>query len=175
MSSGTATLDPAEAVGRAAEPRGFEILALLGLVFALVGLVDLALLWAPLRFASPLWEVGTYSRTLDGLPMVALGLGLVAFAAVRAPADPAALRTTMALVFFCLAAGLVAIAALYATSLPAALRDMSATAADRFRSTMLKNLVEAIAYPLAFVWIGRILWSSKRRTARGGPAPMKEE
>jgi hypothetical protein len=55
----------------------WTIVALLGCVLLLVGLVDLALAWIPPRFGVVEWEFGTISSTLDSLPVAAMGTTLI--------------------------------------------------------------------------------------------------
>lgn len=55
----------------------WTVLALLGCVLLLVGLVDLALAWIPPRFGVVEWEFGTISSTLDSLPVSAMGTTLI--------------------------------------------------------------------------------------------------
>ena len=54
-------------------------------LLALVALIDLALLWVPLRLGNPEWEFGTFTQTIDSLPLVSMmTLGLVGVGLFRA-------------------------------------------------------------------------------------------
>ena len=56
---------------------GWRLLGWVGLVFLVIGLLDLGLGWYPPRFGSAEWEFGTITRTLDSLPISVLGLAMV--------------------------------------------------------------------------------------------------
>ena len=45
-----------------------------GLVLAVVGAGDIALVWYPLNFGSPEWEFATVAQSFAGLPLVSIGL-----------------------------------------------------------------------------------------------------
>ncbi len=141
------------------------VMGLLGVTFSLVGLVEIALLWFPLSMGDALWEFGTYGGSLDRLPMVALGLGLLGLAAVWHPARSVGAVRAVAVLFVVLGVVLVGVAALYITSVPAALGRMSAQAVLRVENGLLQRAVEAFAYPLAFLGLGWVLWRSVRRPA----------
>lgn len=136
---------------------------LLGVTFMLVGLVDLVLLWIPLHMDSVAWEFATIGRTLDGFPMPALGIGLLAYGACRHPrARPHSLRG-LAGMFAFFAFLLVVIAVLFATLAPAVLSQTPAEALDGARRGVIRHAVQAALYPIAFWSLTVILWRSGRR------------
>ena len=49
-----------------------------GLGLALVGILDLTLLWVPSRFGDPEWEFVALTNTFDSLPLPIFGLSLLA-------------------------------------------------------------------------------------------------
>ena len=51
--------------------------ALVGWALMIVGLADITLLYFPARLASVDWEFGTISGTVDGMPLLTIGLGAV--------------------------------------------------------------------------------------------------
>lgn len=99
----------------------WPVLDWVGLAFLLMGLVDLALAWFPLGFGNPEWEFGTISATLNGMPLLTIGVVLLHVSGtmlgrrwqMRAIAGTA---ITLALL-------LVAAAMLYLTVYPIALRQ----------------------------------------------------
>lgn len=148
--------------GRAAS----TVVGLLGLAFVVVGLTEIVLLWVPMNAGSALWEVSTYGGSLDRMPMVALGMGLLALAAVWSSSRRAARVRLVSALFLALALLLIAVAILYGTSVPAVLHGVSPQAAARIRSVLLQAAVEACVYPLVFLGVGIVLWRSVRMSAR---------
>ena len=61
---------------------GWKLLFVLGTGLAIVGLMDFALPFLSPQWASLAWEFGTVSGAFEGMPIIALGLGLMTAAAV---------------------------------------------------------------------------------------------
>src|SRR5437868_13858354 len=61
---------------------GWKYLFVVGLAMAVVGLIDVALLFLPARWASLDWEFGTLAGLIDGMPLMSLGVGLMCASAV---------------------------------------------------------------------------------------------
>jgi hypothetical protein len=99
----------------------WPVLDWVGLAFLLMGLVDLALAWFPLGFGNPEWEFGTISATLNGLPL--LTIGLVSLVVSGAMLGRRWQVRTVASTMLVLAVLLAASAVLYTTVLPIALRQ----------------------------------------------------
>lgn len=143
---------------------GSQVLALLGLAFLVVGLVDTALLWWDLRFESVAWEFATVGGTLDAMPMSALGLGLVAYGFLRHP------RTgPTGVCFWAFGLGLVTLfllglALLLFTVIPAVLETGTDVAREGVRRAVLRHAVQAIVYPLAFGASAFLLWRESAST-----------
>ncbi len=128
-----------------------------GIVFALVGGFDLLLTWYPLDFGNRDWEFGTVTAMLDGLPVTTLGLALLLGAAVAR--GRRWLVRTMAVVFVALAVVIVLAAMLYATDVPIALQSMTdPLIALGLKKAIAKTTVQALLYPVAFVWIAVKAW-----------------
>ena len=64
----------------------------IGSGLAVVGLVDLAMLWYPMQLGSAGWEFAAVSRTFTNAPMTMVGLVLVAFGLIRRGTHPAMIR-----------------------------------------------------------------------------------
>ncbi len=136
---------------------GWYLLGWVGLVFALVGGFDLLLTWYPLNFGNPDWEFGTITAALDGLPVTTLGLALLLGVAVAR--GKRWLVRTMAVVFVALAVVIVLAAMLYATDVPIALQSMTdPLIALGLKKAIAKTTVQALLYPVAFVWIAVKAW-----------------
>ncbi len=139
-----------------------QLFILGGTAFALVGIVDLALLWGPIRLGSLSWEVATVGRTLDSLPMTALGLLLATYGVYRHPRTGRRSRRSFAILFAVLAILLLVLAALYATFAPAVLSEAPAEAVDAIRKATIRHAVQSVVYPIAFGWIAILLWRGSR-------------
>ncbi len=127
------------------------ILAPLGIAFALVGFADLALTWYPLRIGSPEWEMGTIMQTLNGLPVPALGLVLLA---ARAMAGRRAAAVTIAVVLVLCALAIAGMGALLALSVPIALKAVQVPAIHTgLMKAVAKAAVQLVAFGSLFLWV----------------------
>src|SRR4051812_23372089 len=61
---------------------GWKYLFVVGIAVAVVGVIDLAMLFFPAQWASLDWEFGTLSAVVQGMPLVTLGIGMMCAAAV---------------------------------------------------------------------------------------------
>lgn len=147
------------------KPRG-ALLSVLGGAFLLVGLVDLVLLWIPMRLDSVAWEFATIGRTLDGFPMSALGLGLLAYGSTRGPRVRRIRLLGFGFAFALLAALLVALSVLYFTALPTVLQQTELEAGEGLRRAAVRHGVQSVVYPLALALIGLVLWRAGRAPGR---------
>ena len=132
---------------------GWELMGWVGLVFFIIGALDLAMGWVPLRFGNPEWEFGTVSRTFDNLPITVLGLTMV-LASAAARGTSWALRAT-GLLALLLAVFLVVGFVVYALDVPVAFRAVGDSAArSGLKRAVLKALVQGMLYPIALTAIG---------------------
>lgn len=53
---------------------GWRLAVLAGIVFAVVGWIDVVLLWVPMRIGAAQWEFATTSGTFDALPLGTIGI-----------------------------------------------------------------------------------------------------
>ena len=140
----------------------WSALGWVGLVFVLVGMVDLVLAWFPPALGSPEWEFGTIGATLNGLPLPALGLTLCLAAGI-AKGSRWQMRATSAAAI-CLAVLLLGLAFIYMTVIPVALGDATNAVV---RTGLLKSITKAVAllaiYPVLFVWVGYRGWKQSIR------------
>lgn len=140
---------------------GWSFLGWVGLAFALVGFLDIALAFLPSAFGNAEWEFGTISVTLNGLPLPALGLAMVLAAGVvqgnRWKVNGAVVMLALLTLL------LVGAAFLYITVVPVALRDVTN---DAVRTGLLKSIVKALTllvlYPTLFVCIAIAGWRAAR-------------
>jgi len=130
----------------------------IGSGLAVVGLVDIGLLWFPMQGGSPGWEFAAVSRTFTNAPMTLVGLVLIAFGLVRRGTRPEVIRGA-AVAFAALAFILVAIGMLFAMAAPAVLfQTTTGVATEALKRAIVKNGVEIVVYPTVLVGIAVILW-----------------
>ncbi len=123
----------------------------IGFVFAVVAGADLALAWYPLAFGDAEWEFGTVTTVLNGLPLLAVGLGLL-FAAGVARGRVWLVRIASGLL---LAAALVILAALvlYATTLSTALSTVEPNLKGGLIKGIVRTTLQGVLYPVGFIWM----------------------
>lgn len=132
---------------------GWSLLSWVGLVFLVIGLLDLSLGWYPARFGNPEWEFGTIARTFDSLPITVLGLALT-LAGSAARGIGWAIRAT-ALVAVLLAVALLAALVVYALDVPLALRVVTDPLARMgLKRAVAKALVQGTLYPTVLAAVG---------------------
>lgn len=137
-------------------PAVWRMIAPVGLAFLLIGLVDIALSWYPVRFGTPEWEFGTIGTTLNNLPLPTLGLLILGgWAAVTERRGAVKVFGVVAVAVAVVLAGLVIV---YLLTLPPAWRAIQAV--DNASAQMIakkgiaKSLVQALAYPMVFGMVG---------------------
>ena len=136
---------------------GWLLLGWMGLAFALIGGWDVLLTWVPMHFGNPEWEFGTITSSLDGLPVLTMGLVLVLGAG--AARGTRWLVRTMAVLLVALAVAILVAAALYATSVPIALKSvMDPVVKTGLKKAIAKTTTQAVVYPVAFAWIALQAW-----------------
>lgn len=133
----------------------WSILALAGAVFLLIGIVDIALAWLPLRFGDPEWEFGTISTTINNLPVPAIGLAL--FLASAVAADHRWQTIVGIVVALLLAADLAIMATFYGLAAPLAWQAGSAAVGRAIIGGAILKAVVAMAAYFTFAVISAIL------------------
>ena len=145
----------------------FVIVGLTGILFTIIGGVDLATQIFPLALGSPDWEFGTYSSVMDSLPLTLMGLGFItAFAVARS--RPILLRV-VGILFIILALLVLAGAFLYATNIPQVLRrGAGSPLMTGMKKAVTKGVIQSTLYPIAFLWLAVFaLKHSSRGRSRG--------
>lgn len=152
----------------AAHPVAWGVLTLTGVAFTVVGFVTLGTILLPLRIGSPEWEFGTVNAFLDSLPLVVIGLSVLAAAGVARGRPWLARLAGVCLILLALI--VLAAALLYATVLPQALRPQNYARSEILtgvKKAATKAAVQAAVYPIGFLWvgIGAFRFSARRPTA----------
>lgn len=140
---------------------GWTLLGYVGLVFAIIGMLDVGLTWWPGMFGNAEWEFGSVSASLNGLPLPSLGLTLVLASGVARGDRVTIVAATSG--FVVLTILLAAAGFLYVTVVPLALRDVTNEAV---RTGLMKSIVKALAllllYPTLYVCVAVSGWRAAR-------------
>jgi hypothetical protein len=151
-----------EEADRIARAKGWAILGWVGLLFVLVGGVDLSLAIWPIAFRDPTWEFGTAVTILSGLSVLTLGLGLALVSAVCL--RKAGLIRTLAIVLAVLCVLVLAVSLLLATTAPMALRGVTDPVVQLgVRKAIAKGAALAVFYSVAFAWLAVQGWKLSAR------------
>ncbi len=135
-----------------AEPVIWRALAIVGLLFTVIGMAQLWSILFPLRLGSGEWEFGTYSAMMDNLPLLVMGLGF-AIAAAWGTGRLGAARIA-GLLLLLLVLVMMAGAFLYATNVPDALRTAPGTPfATGIKKAVSKAAVQTAVYPVGCIWL----------------------
>ncbi len=128
---------------------GWQLIGVLGAVFVVLGLLDIALAWYPIHFGNPDWEFGTVASTLDSLPVTVMGFGLLLGAAV-ARGWRAGVRA-WSIVFLVLAALILAIGVVYLLNVPVGFRTINdPVIRSGFKKAVAKAVGQMVLYPIGF-------------------------
>ena len=145
----------------------WRVVAGIGLVFLLLGLLEAALTWFPLNLGDSDWEFGTTSHFFDTFPLLGLGISFLLASSIaegrRWKARTLATFCVLLAVFMWLAL------ALYATVLPVAFKAIGNTPAlTTIKKAGAKTAVEALIYPFALLWLAGAGWRASLRKRMGG-------
>jgi hypothetical protein len=148
----------------------FALVGLTGILFAVVGGVDLGTQIFPLRLGNPEWEFGTYSSVMDSMPLFLMGLGFLAVFAVAR--SQWLLLRVLGIIFLLLTLMVLAGAFLYATNIPQVLRVGARSPMQTgIKKAVTKGVLQSAIYPIALLWLGVFaLRHSARSRRRGGYA-----
>lgn len=142
---------------------GWVLLGAIGVVFVVVGGMDLLLTWYPWRLGNAEWEFGTVSATLNNLPLATMGLAFILASGMATGKRQVVRWVAIGLVVI----GVLILAAgvLYLTDVPIALRSVAAgPIRTGLKKAVTKTLAQSVFYPLGFGWIA---WQAWRRTTPG--------
>ncbi len=149
-----------------------------GFVLAVAGWVDVGLFYYPSQFGSPEWEFGTIAQTFDAIPLATLGMVLLALG-VRARGASVAVSRIVAVVLGIVAVLCLAALVLFVLDVPLALKAMqrAATQANAQRAAVvssglkrgiLKVVVFATGYAVAYGWMSVTMWRVRREAGPAG-------
>lgn len=156
--------EDAKARARAgAEPApqlGWYLLGGLGLVFAVVGGLDILLAWYPPDFANLEWKFGTVTTTLNSMPLLTVGVVLLTGSAMARGRK--GLMKTMAVILLVLLVVVLGCAILYIPQISPALAKVNdPTVQMGLKRAILKTNVQWVSYSIILGWIA---WLTIRHT-----------
>lgn len=135
-----------------------NMMVAVGAALVFVALVDVAIVWTPLRLGTPGWEFATISRTFTNVPMTAIGWVLIAFGVVRHPDRHVFWTRGVGAAFAAMALILLGMGAVYALSVPAVVREATPGVTDALKRALLKTGTEIVVYTTVFGFVGVMLW-----------------
>jgi len=145
-------------VSERSETSAWRLLTVLGLALAAVGLVDVAMLFFPARPSAVDWEFGTISGVFEGLPLVTIGVGLMAAGAI-ARAGRGWLMT-MAVVQLILALVLMVLLVVFVLDIPVVLGAVDPQMKFTAKQSIVKSGLMAVVYVLTYLTLG--IWAARR-------------
>lgn len=136
-----------------------------GATFALIGFTDMALLWLPASPGNVAWEYATVGRTLDSVPMSALGLLLLGYGVLRVTQPTRNGVLFVSLIFLLYGVFSSFLAFLIFTSAPAVISQTPPEALDAVRRAATRHGVQAVIYPISWFAIGITVWRARAASA----------
>jgi len=128
----------------------------LGIALVLVGLMDLALLFYPPHWASLDWEFGTIGATIEGLPLLTMGLGLVAMSS--AADGRTGWMRLVSIVLILLALFVIALLVIFALDIPVALRAVQPAGREVLKKSIIKTGGMGAVYVMVYAVLGVKTW-----------------
>lgn len=152
----SALLQATERVSEDAANLAWTAVTATGGALALIGAADLLLLWIPMSWGNPEWELGTVSVHFDSMPLATIGLGLYAAGVLRRGWVRMArvLATACALA----AIAMMTIWLIYLLDVPPMLRAAPPAAQLPFAKAAIKTACFALTYAGLYLWFARSLW-----------------
>lgn len=152
---------------KGAEPApelGWYLLGGLGLVFALVGGLDILLAWYPPDLGSSEWKFGTVTATLNSFPLVSLGLILLTVSGLAR--GRTLVSRTMLVVLALVVVVIIGCAALYLPQVGNALGSATdPTIKMGLKRAVTKTSIQLVMYPVLLGWITVMAWKRLRSSA----------
>src|SRR5262245_22933133 len=142
---------------------GWRLLLILGLAFIVAGGVDLALLWYPSQWGTPEFEFATINQFVAGLPVLTMGLVLVALHAIGT--GKRGVQVVVAVLAIFMVAALAVLAVIFATTVPLALRVAELNVKTGIKKAIVRATVQFMGYGLAYLALGWSLFQASRKQA----------
>jgi hypothetical protein len=136
---------------------GWYLLGAVGLVFAIVGGIDIALVWYPSNLGNPEFEFGSVAASFNNLPLVSLGLTMWMAGGVARGQKWVVRAAATALIVLALL--IVIGAVLFLTNVPMALKaKMEPIIMTGLKKGISKTLIQSAAYPVVLFYVAVKAW-----------------
>jgi hypothetical protein len=132
-------------------PRAWAVLGWTALAFLVVGGFDFALTWYPPDFGNREWEFGTVTASLNGLPILLIGIALLLAASIQTGRRWWAILATVASLVMLVWVAVGAV--LWATNVPLALESVPPELAVGIKKSLAKTVVQSVVYPLVLTFL----------------------
>jgi len=143
-------------------PQPFQMIGLMGVLFTVIGGLEIITQVFPMSLGNPEWEFGTYSSVMDSMPLFMMGLGFLGVFAVVG--GHKVLARVLATVLFVLALALIAFAFLYITNVPQALRiNPRSPIQTGIKKAVSKASIQTAVFPVALIWLGAVVLRNSKR------------
>lgn len=139
--------------------RAWRMIGWLGLVFVLMGLLDISLGWYPVAFGNPEWEFGTISGSLNAFALPMMGMYMIGASAVARGARRTAKVT--ALFMGLLAGTLFALTIIFLTVIPMAANGVRGNAllVLGMQKAIAKAIGLLVSYGLLLIFGAVVCWT----------------
>lgn len=128
----------------------------LGITLMLMGLIDLGLLFYPPHWASLDWEFGTIGATIEGLPLLTVGLGLMAMSSVAR--GRTGWMRLLSIILLLLALFVIGILVIFALDIPVALRAVQPAGRETLNKSIVKTALMGSLYVVMYAALGVWTW-----------------
>jgi len=127
----------------------WKLFGWLGLLFVVIGLVDVGLQWYPASFKSAEWEFGTVAATVASLPLLTIGLMSLLASFLARGNRPGII--TMSIVFVVMLVFVIAAYLLFLSDVPLALKAAEGALATTIKKAVVRTSVMAIGFGLGYL------------------------
>ncbi len=146
---------------------GWQVFFVVGLGIAIVDLLDVALMFMPPKWSSLEWEFGTIGTMFESLPLLTLGVGMMAAAAMASQWKR--IRLVVVILSFLMSLAILILGAVFALDFAPMLRAApDPNQAYALKVGSLKTGLDAVIYFLLYLALGVWTWRRTRRTRAGG-------
>ena len=149
-------------------PLAWVFVLVVGGGLALVGVIDVGLLFTHARWASLDWEFGTVSAMIDGMPLITIGCGAMAAATVARGWHVG--RKLLAPVFVLITLGVLASLVVFLLDVPPALKAMDPLMRPLVMKVILKTGTMGATYVVVYSLLAALTWRRRRLGTLGNGA-----
>ncbi len=131
----------------------FALFGLVGVLFIVVGGLEIYQQVFPMSLGNAEWEFGTFSSVMDTMPLLLMGMGFLGVYAVVG--GHVILARILGIAMFGMALALLAFAFLYFTNVPPALRVNPGTPVQTgIKKAVAKATLQTMIFPIVLLWLG---------------------